>query len=96
MILFKKYFYYDVPSFLLKELYKIKNKEKNNVFVNITNSGLKDLKEDIKVMSEKEKENEKPDKVVKIVEEILKFNKQNQEGKGIKILLINKTKKEKA
>ena len=89
MILFKKYFYYDAPSFLVKELYKIKNKEKNNVFVNITNSGLKDLKEDIKVMSEKEKENEKPDKVVKIVEEILKFNKQNQEGKGIKILTPN-------
>ena len=89
MILFKKYFYYDAPSFLVKELYKIKNKEKDNVFVNITNSGLKDLKEDIKVMSEKEKENEKPDKVVKIVEEILKFNKQNQEGKGIKILTPN-------
>ena len=89
MILFKKYFYYDAPSFLVKELYKIKNKEKNNVFVNITDSGLKDLKEEIKVMSEKEKENEKPDEIVKIVEEILQFNKQNQEGKDIKILTPN-------
>ena len=73
--LFKKYFYYDAPIFLVKELYKIKNKEKSNVFVNITNSGLKDLKEEIKVMSKEEKKKEKPDKIVKIVEEILKFNK---------------------
>ena len=52
------------------------------MFVNITDRRLKDLKEEIKVMSEKEKENEKPDEIVKIVEEILQFNKQNQEGKG--------------
>ena len=40
-------------------------------------------------MSKKERENEKPDKIVEIVEEILKFNKQNQEGQGIKILTPN-------
>ena len=32
-------------------------------------------------MSEKEKNIEKPDKIVKILEKILNFNKQNQEGK---------------
>ena len=32
---------------------------------------------------------EKPDNIVKIVEEILKFNKQYQEGQGIKILTPN-------
>ena len=38
-------------------------------------------------MSEDEKEIEKPDKILKIVEEILDFNnKQNQIGKGLKIL----------
>ena len=37
-------------------------------------------------MSKKERENEKLDKIVEIVEEILKFNKQTQEGKGLKIL----------
>ena len=37
-------------------------------------------------MSEDEKNNEKPDKILKIVEEILKFNKQNQSGEGLKIL----------
>ena len=30
-----------------------------------------------------------PDKIVKIVEEILNFNKQKQEGQGIKILTPN-------
>ena len=37
-------------------------------------------------MSEKEKNIEKPDKIVKILEKILNFNKQNQEGKWLKIL----------
>ena len=35
-------------------------------------------------MREEEKKIEKPDKIVKLVEEILKFNKQKQEGQGIK------------
>ena len=38
-------------------------------------------------MFEKEKNIEKPDKIVKIVEKILNFNQQNQEGKGLKILI---------
>ena len=37
-------------------------------------------------MREEEIKIEKPDKIVKLVEEILKFNKQKQEGQGIKIL----------
>ena len=37
-------------------------------------------------MSEEEKEIEKPNEIVNIVEEILEFNKQKQEGKGLKIL----------
>ena len=53
------------------------------------NSGLKDLKEETKEMSEEEIKIEKPDKIIKIVEEILRFNKQKQEGKGIKILTPN-------
>ena len=40
-------------------------------------------------MSKEEKEIEKPDVIVEIVEEMFKFNKQNQEGKGIKILTPN-------
>ena len=40
-------------------------------------------------MTEDEKKIEKPDKIVEIVEDIGKFNKQNQEGKGLKILIPN-------
>ena len=40
-------------------------------------------------MSEEEIKIEKPDKIIKIVEEIFRFNKQKQEGKGIKILTPN-------
>ena len=53
------------------------------------NSGLKDLKEEIKKMSKEEIENESPDEIVRAVEMILDFNKQNQEGKGLKILTPN-------
>ena len=40
-------------------------------------------------MSEEEKENENPDKIVKIVREILRFNKEKQAGQGINILTPN-------
>ena len=53
------------------------------------NSGLKDLKEEIKEMSEEEINTEKPDKIVEIAEDILRFIKQKQEGQGIKILTAN-------
>ena len=37
-------------------------------------------------MSENEVEIEKPDIMVNIVEKILEFNRQNQEGQGLKVL----------
>ena len=40
-------------------------------------------------MSEDEKEIEKPDKILKIVEKIVEFNKQNQLGEGLKMLTPN-------
>ena len=40
-------------------------------------------------MSKEERKIEKPDKIVKIVKKILKFNKQKQKGQGIKILTPN-------
>ena len=57
-----------------------------NQLVNLINSGLKDLTEEIKKMSEVEIDIEKPDNIVNTVEKILKFNEQNQQGQGIKIL----------
>ena len=70
-------------------LNKTKDKTKNNELVNVINSGLKDLKEEIKKMSEAEKEIENPEWIVEIDEKILKFNEQNQQGKGLNILTPN-------
>ena len=47
-----------------------------------------DLKFKIKEMSEDEKKIEEPDKILKIVEEILEFNRQ-QQGQGLKVLTSN-------
>ena len=87
--LFNKYFKIQRPSDMLMYLNKTNDVEKNNELLNVINRGLKDLKEEIKKMSEEEIEIEDPESIVEIVEEILKFNKQNQEGQGIKILTPN-------
>ena len=87
--LFKRYFNFQIPSDIFNFTKKINDKEKKNELVNVINSGLKDLKEEIKKMSEKEKEIEDPELIVEIVEEILKFNEKNQQGQGIKILTPN-------
>ena len=90
--LFNKYFKFQRPSDMLMLLNKTNDTEKNNKSVNkLINSGLKDLKEEIKKMSEVEIENEDPELTVKVVEKILEFDKQNQQkGQGIKILTPNK------
>ena len=88
--LFKKHFNFQIPSDILAYLNKTNDTEKNNKLDNLIDSGLKDLKEEIKKMSEVEIENEDPELLVEIVEKILKFNKQNQQkGQGIKILTPN-------
>ena len=87
--LFKKHFNFRRPSNLFKYLYQINNRKKNNELVSLINSGLKDLKKEIKKMSEDEIKIEKSDKTVEIVKEILKFNKQVQKGQGLKILTSN-------
>ena len=74
---------------MLMSLNKTNDKTKNNELVNMINSGLEDLKEEIKNMSKNEIKIKNPDKIVEIVEMILKFNKQNQQGKGLKILTPN-------
>ena len=87
--MFEKYFYFSAPTVLVKKLYETKDKKENNELVNVIKSGIIDLKDEIEKMSEDEKKIEKPDKILKIVEEILEFNKQNQSGKGLKILTPN-------
>ena len=84
--LFKKQFNFQRPSNMAKDLYKTNHGEKNNKLVSVINSGLKDLEKEIKEMSKEEREIEKPNEIVEIVKEILNFNKQNQQGQGLKIL----------
>ena len=66
------------------------NPEKYNHLVSVIKSGLKDLNNKINKMSEKERENERADKIIEIVE-IFAYIKQqqNQQGEGIKILTPN-------
>ena len=45
--LFKKRFNFQRPSSMVKDLYKINNKDKNNKLVGVINSGLKDLEKEI-------------------------------------------------
>ena len=70
------------------ELHKTKSTIKNNL-VNAVKSGLRNLKKEIKEISEDKIENEKLDEIVNLVEKILEFNNQNQnqEGNGLKILI---------
>ena len=86
--MFKKHFNFEVPIALVKQLYETKNKKKYNKLVNVIKSGLIELKDEIKEMPKEEIENEKPDKILKIVEKILHFNNKirKQQGLGLKIL----------
>ena len=70
---------------MLKYLHDLNDKTKNKPLVKIK-SGLTDLKNEIKKVSEDEIKIEKPHKIVDIVEKILKFNELNQQGHGLKIL----------
>ena len=58
-----------------KKLYERKNKNKNNELVKEIKNRLSNLKDEIKKMSEDEKETETPVKILKIVEEVPYYNK---------------------
>ena len=51
----KDYFNLVVPTILTKKLYEMKNKKESDKLVNVIKSGLIDLKNKIKEMSEDEK-----------------------------------------
>ena len=53
--LFKVYFNFLASTVLAKKLFERKDKDKNNDFVNLIKSGLRDLKDEIKKKSEDEK-----------------------------------------
>ena len=76
---------------MAKKLYKTKDEKKNNDFVELIKIRWSNLTDEIKKISEGGKETEKPNKILKIVEEILIFNRENwkQQGLGLKILTPN-------
>ena len=86
--LFKEYFNFEVPTALAKKLYETKDQKKNNDLVELIKVRCSNLNDEIGNMSEDEKKNEKPDKILKIDEQILNFNNKihKQEGLGLKIL----------
>ena len=74
--IFNEYFKYQNPTFLLKDSINT-NRTKNDKKVNHVNNALIGLKN---ALNRKEiPENENPNKVIEVVEEILKFNKQKKE-----------------
>ena len=89
--LFKNYFNFVVPSALAKKFYETKNKNKNNELVKEIKNRWSNLKGKIKTMSEDEKEIDKPDKILEIVEKVLDFNLKirKQQGLVLKILTPN-------
>ena len=66
---------------------KQKIKKKNNELVEEVKKRWSNLKDEFEKMSEDEKEIEQPDRILKIFERILEFNKEIQkQGLGLKIL----------
>ena len=89
--LFKNYFNFVVPNALAKKLYETKNKNKSHELVEAIKNRWSNLKDEIKKMFEDKKQIEQPEKILKIVEEVLNFNKKirKQQGLGFKILTPN-------
>ena len=55
--LFQKYFKFQRPSSMLSHLYNINDKKRNNALVDMIKSTLTDLKDNIKTLSQKLKDN---------------------------------------
>ena len=74
---------------MFKAVCTTNDKNKNSKLVELIKSGLRYLRNEIENMSKEEKQIEKPNEIVNIVERILEFNNLNQRGQGLKILTPN-------
>ena len=72
--LFKNHFSYQRPTTMLKSIDTTKNTKKNNKLVNLIQSGLSDLRDEIDNIFEDKIRIEKLDKIVDIAEKIFDFN----------------------
>ena len=84
--LFRKYFDFQMPTAMLKVVHNTVDKKKNNELINVIENGLSDFKDKIKEIPKDKIEIEKAYKIVDIIESILHFNRQNQEGQRLKIV----------
>ena len=76
----KKHFNFVAPTVMVKKLFETKDEKKNTDLVKLIMIKWSILKDEIEKISKEEIEIEKPDKILKIVEEILEFNKVIQSG----------------
>ena len=84
--LFRGYFKYQVLSHMLENLKHIKGTQRNENEVNLIKRALTELKNKIKNMSKYETEIEQLNEIKNIVEKNIEFNKQSQQGQGLKVL----------
>ena len=63
-----------MPTVLAKKLYETKDKKENNDLVESIKIRWSNLKDEVEKMSKGEIENEKPDKILDIIGEILNFD----------------------
>ena len=88
--LFTKYFDFLKPSAMAKHLYEIilKDKKKNNMLVEEIKNRQSNLNNETKEMSKEEIGNEKPNQILEIINEILDFNKEIQEQRGLDLKIL--------
>ena len=84
--LFRNHFNFQRPSEILKVVCNTNDKKKNSNLMNKIKRRLSDLEKEIKEMEDDEKRVEETDRIVNIVEKILR---ENQQGQGLKILMLD-------
>ena len=89
--MFKTYFNFSASIDLAKKLFETKDKKKNSAFVEEIKNRWSNFKLETEKMSKEEIKNEKPNDILRIINEILDFNKeiQKQQGSDLKILTPN-------
>ena len=83
--MFKGYFFNHTPLFLAKELHNSNQKVNDEIVENINDSLIELMKG---INTKKIPKNQNPNKIVDIVEKIVKFKKQ-QKGKGFSSVLAH-------
>ena len=84
--LFKKYFKHDSLGDMQKDLCMTEGTTSNKITADLIRDRLDSFKKDALNMTMDKRGTEKPFKVLNTVARILEFNKQNQQGQGLKIL----------